>query len=130
MAYQDAEVADEHENDDRPLEPGPALPGQRWRAAYSNVTTNCFPEDLKKAMNVIADHFNGDVLVTSGFRNHGRRGSMHRSCRAADIRVLGVAPSRLAAFAKTVSGVNGVGTYRRTSVTHIDVRAEKFAWRY
>jgi uncharacterized protein YcbK (DUF882 family) len=130
VAYQDATEAEEHEDDDRPLEPGPLQEGQRWRAAWGYVKTDCFPEDLKKAMNVIAAHFNSDVLVASGFRGNGRRHSMHRSCRAADIRVLGVAPSSLAAFAKTVPSINGVGTYRRNSLTHIDVRAAKFAWRY
>jgi uncharacterized protein YcbK (DUF882 family) len=130
LAYQDAEIAEEDIEDDRPLEPGPKEEGQHWRAAYANVSTDCFPAELKTALNKIGEHFKSDVLVTSGFRGNGRRGSLHRSCRAADIRVLGVAPSRLAAFARTVEGVNGVGTYRRTSVTHVDVRHDKYAWRY
>jgi len=130
LAYHDAESAEEDVEDDRPLDPGPKEEGQHWRAAYSNVTTDCFPAELKSALNKIGEHFKSDVLVTSGFRGKGRRGSMHRSCRAADIRVIGVSPTHLAAYARTVEGVNGVGTYRRTSVTHIDVREDKFAWRY
>ncbi len=130
LAYQEAELGDEPENPNAPLDPQPAQAGQRWRLAYSYVKADCFPENLKAAMNVIAGHFKTDVMVISGFRGNGRRGSLHRSCRAADIRVPGVAPSVLAAFAKTVPGINGVGTYRRSTLTHIDVRATKFAWRY
>ena len=63
-------------------------------------------------------------------RKHGRRGSLHRHCMAADIRVAGIAPSALATYAKTVPGINGVGTYRRTDVTHVDIRQEQMAWRY
>ncbi len=131
LAYQDVELAEEGpENPDAPLDPQPALEGQRWRLAYSYVKADCFPEDLKRAMNVIAERFKSEVMVISGYRGNGRRGSLHRSCRAADIRVPGVAPSVLAAYAKTVPGINGVGQYRRTTLIHIDVRATRFAWRY
>jgi hypothetical protein len=105
-------------------------PAQRWRAAYDTVDTACFPQQLRNALNNIAAHFNADVLVTSGARYKGRRGSLHRSCKAADIRIAGVAPAEIAAYARTVPGLNGVGTYRRVAVTHIDVRDERFAWRW
>lgn len=105
-------------------------PAQRWRAAYDNVETGCFPQELRNALDKIAAHFNAEVLVTSGAREKGRRGSLHRSCKAADIRIAGVAPADLAAYARTVPGLNGVGSYRRVSVTHIDVRDERFAWRW
>ncbi|HEV2575193.1 MAG TPA: D-Ala-D-Ala carboxypeptidase family metallohydrolase [Beijerinckiaceae bacterium] len=103
---------------------------QRWYAAYPTVETDCFPADLRSALDTIARHYNRPVEVTSGMRNRGRRYSMHRYCKAADIRVAGVSPSALASFAKTVPGINGVGTYRWVAVTHIDTRAERFAWRY
>lgn len=106
-------------------------PGEmRWRAAYDNVQTDCFPETLRRALDQIAAHFKSEVLVTSGKRDRGRRGSMHRACKAADIRVVGVSPGEVARVARTIPGVNGVGTYRRVAVTHIDVRAERFAWRW
>ena len=41
-----------------------------------------------------------------------------------------MSPADLAAYARTVPGLNGVGSYRRVSVTHIDVRDERFAWRW
>lgn len=105
-------------------------PAQRCRAAYDNVQTDCFPQQLRNALDNIAAHFNDEVLVTSGARAKGRRGSLHRSCKAADIRIVGVSPADLAAYARTVPGLNGVGTYRRVSVTYIDVRDERFAWRW
>jgi len=104
--------------------------GQRWVAAYPNVETDCFPIDLRNALDTIAKHFGTTVEVTSGYRNRGRRHSLHRSCMAADIRVAGVSPGTVASYAKTVPGINGVGTYHWVSVTHVDTRAERFAWRY
>jgi hypothetical protein len=104
--------------------------GQRWVAAYPNVETDCFPADLRNALDTIASHFGTTVEVTSGYRNRGRRHSLHRSCMAADIRVAGVSPGTVASYAKTVPGVNGVGTYHWVAVTHVDTRAERFAWRY
>lgn len=105
-------------------------PPRRWRAAYDTVNVSCFPAGLRAALDQIATHFGSEVLVTSGARDKGRRGSLHRSCKAADIRVAGVTPADVAAYARTVPGLNGVGTYRWVSVTHIDVRDERFAWRW
>jgi hypothetical protein len=104
--------------------------GMLWRAAYDHVDTSCFPQTLRRALDQIAAHFQSEVLVTSGMRDRGRRGSLHRSCKAADIRVVGVSPGEVARVARNIPGVNGVGTYRRVGVTHIDVRAERFAWRW
>jgi hypothetical protein len=113
--------------------PGPALaptnaPG--YYASYEDTDISCFPSALRDALNAISAHYNAPVEVTSGMRFRGRAHSMHRFCMAADIRVPGVAPQTLAAFAKTVDNVNGVGTYRYNTVTHIDVRQDRMAWRY
>ncbi len=104
--------------------------GGRWRAAYPNVVTHCFDSTLRSSLETIGRHFNAEVEVTSGYRSNGRRRSMHRFCRAADIRVPGVAPSTLARFARSLPGVNGVGTYRRKSIIHIDTRLQQMTWRY
>ncbi len=72
--------------------------GLRWRAAYDNVETDCFPETLRRALDQLAAHFNSEVLVTSGKRDRGRRGSMHRACKAADVRVVGVSPAKWPAW--------------------------------
>lgn len=109
---------------------GGAYGGRRWRPAYPHVVTHCFSPTLRRALDVIGDHFNADVLVTSGMRANGRRRSMHRSCAAADIKVVGVNPGLVARYARSVPGINGVGTYRRVAVTHVDTRANRMAWRY
>ncbi|MCC2097218.1 MAG: hypothetical protein KDJ29_10025 [Hyphomicrobiales bacterium] len=107
-----------------------ATGGQYWRAAYPHVVTGCFDATLRNALDTIGRHFGAQVEVTSGHRTRGRRRSMHRFCRAADIRVLGVRPSRLARFARTIPGIHGVGTYRRKSIVHIDTRLQRMVWRY
>lgn len=112
------------------LATGGAYGGRRWRPAYPHVVTHCFPPTLRRALDTIGDHFNAEVQVTSGMRANGRRRSMHRSCAAADIRVVGVSPGTVARFAGSVPGINGIGTYRRVAVTHIDTRANRMAWRY
>ncbi len=104
--------------------------GPGFFAAYAYTQVQCFPEQLKTALNTIAAHYNKPVEVASGHRPNGRRGSMHRHCMAADIRIDGVEPMVLATYAKTVPGVNGVGSYRRTDLIHVDVRQEQFAWRH
>jgi hypothetical protein len=108
----------------------PSVNSPGYYAAYDDTIVSCFPQTLRDALNVIADHYGQSVEVTSGMRNRGRSHSMHRSCAAADIRVAGVRPGALATFAKSVEGINGVGTYRYNDVTHVDVRQEKMAWRY
>jgi hypothetical protein len=104
--------------------------GPRWRAAYDEVETDCFPTRLRQALEQIGAHFNSEVLVTSGRRTTGRTGSLHRTCMAADIRVVGVAPEEVARVARTIPGVNGVGAYRHVALTHVDVRDERLAWRW
>lgn len=104
--------------------------GRRWRPAYPHVVTHCFSPTLRRALDIIGDHFNSEVQVTSGLRTNGRRRSMHRSCAAADIRVVGVSPGTVARYAANVPGINGIGTYRRVAVTHIDTRINRMAWRY
>jgi len=103
--------------------------GPGFYAAYAYTQVDCFPEELKTALNKIAAHYNKPVEVASGHRPNGRRGSMHRHCMAADIRIEGVEPMALATYAKTVPGIMGVGSYRRTDLIHVDVRQEQFAWR-
>lgn len=104
--------------------------GPGFYAAYAYTRVDCFPESLKTALDQIAIHYKKPVEVASGFRPNGRRGSMHRHCMAADIRIEGVEPMALATYAKTVPNINGVGTYRRTDLIHVDVRQEQFAWRH
>ena len=104
--------------------------GPGFFAAYAYTQVECFPQELKTALNTIAAHYNKPVEVASGNRPNGRRGSMHRHCMAADIRIEGVEPMAIATYAKTVPGINGVGSYRNTDLIHVDVRQDQFAWRH
>ena len=110
-------------------DPSDKSQGPGFYAAYAYTKVDCFPEELKTALSVIAAHYKKPVEVASGHRANGRRGSMHRHCMAADIRIEGVEPMALATYAKTVPGINGVGSYRSTDLIHVDVRQEQFAWR-
>jgi hypothetical protein len=115
------------------LSPGSApvkTTGPGYYAAYQDTVISCFPPALSAALNTIAEHFNKPVEVTSGLRTHGRPGSLHRRCMAADIRIAGVAPSSIEAFAKTVPTIHGVGSYHRTDLIHVDIRQETMAGRY
>ena len=104
--------------------------GPGFFAAYTYTQVNCFPESLKTALDEIAVHYKKPVEVASGYRPNAHKGSMHRHCMAADIRIEGVEPMALATYAKTVPGINGVGSYRNTDLIHVDVRQEQFAWRH
>ena len=116
----------------RPQIQGRSIAGsvRYWKANHPSVRTRCFGPKLRNALNMIGRHYGRTVEVTSGHRTRGRRRSMHRFCRAADIRVAGVRPSRLARFARRIPGINGVGTYRRKSIVHIDTRLRRMVWRY
>lgn len=92
------------------------------------VDTHCFPRRLQAALADMHRKFGRAPVVTSGFRPHSG-GSQHAHCKAADIRIPGVAPSRVAAYARTIPGIGGVGTYRRTGIVHVDVGPRR-DWRY
>ncbi len=86
-----------------------------------SVQTGCFPEKLVDLMQKIEVKYQKKVVVTSGLRDHGRRGSLHLHCAAADIIVPGVPSTELARFAKTLPGIGGVGRYCHPYMIHIDV---------
>jgi hypothetical protein len=87
----------------------------------ASVQTGCFPEKLVSFMQAIEGKFRKKVVVTSGFRDHGRLGSLHMHCAAADIVVPGIAAKQLASFVKTLPEIGGVGTYCHPWMIHIDV---------
>jgi uncharacterized protein YcbK (DUF882 family) len=90
-----------------------------------SVKTSCFPATLRTVLSDIRKQFGKSVIVTSGARgaSRARRGSLHRSCKAADIRVPGVSTSAIVKFARAHALVGGVGTYcgSRTGLIHVDV---------
>jgi hypothetical protein len=93
-----------------------------------SVRMGCFPERLRAVLAKASARFGGPVIVTSGFRASGRRGSYHRKCLAADIQIAGVAPSSLARFLRGIDDVGGVGTYGHTRSVHVDVGERVFTW--
>lgn len=93
-----------------------------------SVRANCFPQRLNLVLSHIARKTGGRPVVTSGHRHGGRRGSQHRYCMAADIRVPGVSVSRIVAAARVAPGIGGIGTYCN-GIVHVDV-GPKRRWRH
>lgn len=93
-----------------------------------SVKAGCFPDRLNLVLSHIARKTGGRPIVTSGHRHGGRRGSYHRKCEAADIRVPGVSVSRIVAAARSAPHIGGIGTYCN-GLVHVDV-GPKRRWRY
>lgn len=89
--------------------------------------------ELVAMLQKIRDHFDAPVTVTSGRRcaKHnarvkGARNSRHLTGEAADIRVAGVHPHQVFAWAWVNFKTGGFGRY--ATFTHIDCRAGKVKW--
>lgn len=94
-----------------------------------SVDTACLRPDLVDILRKVESHYGKKVVVTSGYRDRGRPGSLHRRCAAADIIVPGVSSQALVAFARTIPGVGGVGQYCHQSMVHVDVGTPR-DWKY
>lgn len=104
-------------------------PGGGLEKQTDHVVTSCFPASLRAVLDDISGHFGGKpVIVTSGHRHGGRRGSFHRKCMAADIQIDGVSPSAIARYARSLPSVGGVGTYGHTRSIHVDVGGRVYSW--
>ncbi|MDE5755292.1 MAG: DUF882 domain-containing protein [Oscillospiraceae bacterium] len=80
----------------------------------------------------IRDHYGKAVVINSAYRTSsynkkvgGATNSYHVKGMAADIRISGVAPKTLAAYAKSI-GIKGAGTY--SSFVHVDTRTYQSYW--
>jgi peptidoglycan hydrolase-like protein with peptidoglycan-binding domain len=90
--------------------------------------------ELIDVLENIREHFGAAVSISSGVRckTHnknvgGADESQHLYGTAADIKVKGVSPSKVAAYAETLlPGTGGIGRYK--TFTHVDVRAAKSRW--
>jgi uncharacterized protein YcbK (DUF882 family) len=79
----------------------------------------------------VYDHFGGKPLeIVSGYRNQRKQTSNHYKGTASDIRIKGVSPKKIRAFAETLdTGGMGIGIYPRSGFVHIDVRpAPSYRW--
>lgn len=91
--------------------------------------------ELVAVLQKIRSHFGKSVTITSAYRTPSRNKavggemySQHQYGKAADIKVKGIAPEKVAAYAETLlNNRGGIGRY--STFTHIDVRAEKARWR-
>lgn len=91
--------------------------------------------DLVNILQKIRTHFEKTVTITSAYRTPGRNKavggetySQHLYGKAADIKVNGISPKKVAAYAETLlKNKGGIGTY--STFTHIDVRATKARWK-
>ena len=90
--------------------------------------------DLVNVLQKIRTHFGKSVTITSAYRTPtknnavgGEKYSQHLYGKAADIKVKGIAPKTVAAYANTLlKNKGGIGTY--ATFTHVDTRAVKARW--
>ena len=90
--------------------------------------------ELVEILQAIRDHFDKAVTITSAYRtpthNETEKGatySQHLYGLAADIKVSGVTPKDVAAYADELFGNSGgIGIY--SSFVHVDVREVKARW--
>jgi uncharacterized protein YcbK (DUF882 family) len=90
--------------------------------------------DLVDILQKIRTHFGQPVSISSAYRTPGRNRaiggatySQHLYGLAADIRVKGVSPKTVAAYAeKLMPKKGGIGTYQ--NFVHVDVRSERARW--
>jgi hypothetical protein len=94
-----------------------------------SVQTGCLRPDLLNMLRKASAKFGRPVVITSGFRGGGRRGSYHRKCMAADVKIDGVSKQTLAAYFRSLPDAGGVGTYCHNGVVHVDT-AEPRNWTY
>lgn len=101
------------------------LHSHEYTAGYARQTSavrdGCMPDRLKAVLLSIRKQTGRTPILTSALRtNSGRKGSLHRHCLAADIRVPGVSDSTVVAAALSAPGIGGVGTYC-DGIIHVDV---------
>ena len=90
--------------------------------------------ELVSVLQKIRNHFGAAVTITSAYRTPARNKnvggtaySQHLYGRAADIKVKGTFPAKVAAYAeKLLPNKGGIGIY--DTFTHIDVRQDKSRW--
>ena len=89
--------------------------------------------DLVAILQKIRTHFGKPVTITSAYRtppHNSREGgttySQHLYGKAADIKISGVTPKKVADYAETLLDNGGIGIYN--TFTHIDVRSVKSRW--
>lgn len=91
--------------------------------------------ELVNILQKIRTYFGKSVTITSAYRTPthnksvgGETYSQHLYGKAADIKVNGVTPKKVATYAETLlKNKGGIGTY--SAFTHIDTRTTKSRWK-
>ena len=91
--------------------------------------------ELVSVLQKIRTHFGKSVTITSAYRTPthnkavgGVTHSQHLYGKAADIKVNGISPQKVATYAETIlTNKGGIGVY--SSFTHIDVRGTCSRWK-
>ena len=91
--------------------------------------------ELVTVLQKIRSHFGKPITITSAYRTPTRNDkvggatySYHLYGMAADIKISGVSPAKVAAYAETIlKNKGGVGIY--ATFTHIDIREKKARWK-
>lgn len=91
--------------------------------------------ELVSVLQKIRTHFGKSVTITSAYRTPthnkavgGVAHSQHLYGKAADIKVDGISPQKVATYAETIlTNKGGIGIY--SSFTHIDVRGTCSRWK-
>lgn len=91
--------------------------------------------NLVNVLQKIRTHFGKSVTITSAYRTPGRNKavggqtySQHLYGKAADIKINGVTPKKVAAYVeKLMPKSGGIGTY--STFVHVDVRSTKSRWK-
>lgn len=90
--------------------------------------------ELVEILQKIRNYFGKPITITSAYRTpahnkacDGEVFSQHLYGRACDIKVQGIAPSKVADCAEKLLANGGVGRYK--TFTHIDVRGTRARWR-
>lgn len=99
--------------------------------AEVNFVLRCRRTDVEKdidpqlltLLSHVYDHFGKPLEIVSAYRNQRKLSSNHTKGTASDIRIAGVSPKVVRAFAETLDrGGMGIGIYPRSQFVHIDVR--------
>lgn len=86
-----------------------------------SVDMDCLSPKLMQLIHEAGIHFGNIPVITSGKRNSGRSGSLHRYCKAADFFIPGVSNHALASFLRKQPEAGGVGIYCHTKSVHLDI---------
>lgn len=102
------------------------------KCKYKSCATTEIDPKLVEYLQKIRDYFGKAVSINSAYRceKHnkevgGAKSSKHLFGQAADIKVSGITPRKVAQYAEHI-GILGIGLY--SNFVHIDTRANKFFW--